>query len=42
MQELECQLRDKQVENMYLKGEVSGLKTHLQPSLVSQKDKDIN
>ena len=41
VKELEHQLREKQVENVYLRGEISGLKNSSQPSHVSQEiDKD--
>lgn len=41
VKELEHQLREKQVENVYLRGEISGLKNSSQPSHASQEiDKD--
>ena len=41
VKELEHQLREKQVENVYLRGEISGLKNNSQSSHMSQEnDKD--
>lgn len=41
VKELEHQLREKQVENVYLRGEISGLKNNSQPLHVPQdNDKD--